>query len=249
MRTFPAMLALLFVVPLAAGCPGGSEVVDSGGDLDSGAIDAPRNDDGGSGDDGGTADDGGSADDGGTADDGGSAPDGGTADDGGSAPDGGTVTDAGPGSCTSNADCPIRGAYCAHEDGMCDAVGRCEREPLTCPRIIDPVCGCDGVDYTNPCLAAQAGVSVASSGMCGTTTCDLRARTGCCFEPGDCGRGTVCTGEPVCRAMSEGSCETAPAAGECWSDDDCARGTTCEGAITCPCMLRCTIPPRPGTCR
>ena len=60
--------------------------------------------------------------------------------------------------------------YCAYEEGACkktaDASGTCKPKPEMCPMIEAPVCGCDGKTYSNSCVAATHGVSVASKGAC-----------------------------------------------------------------------------------
>jgi hypothetical protein len=36
----------------------------------------------------------------------------------------------------------------------------------SCPQIYSPVCGVNGISYSNSCLATQAGVAVAHVGLC-----------------------------------------------------------------------------------
>lgn len=66
--------------------------------------------------------------------------------------------------CTSDADC-AGAQYCAHT-GCGELPGTCEARPDACPYYLAPVCGCDGNEYSNPCLAASAGVNVAGEGPC-----------------------------------------------------------------------------------
>lgn len=68
-----------------------------------------------------------------------------------------------PGSCLAGSFCK-RGIAAAC--GAFDAAGACAKIPTTCPRLLDPVCGCDGVDYVNPCEADKVSVSVKSAGAC-----------------------------------------------------------------------------------
>ena len=62
------------------------------------------------------------------------------------------------------------GLYCQHPAGVClntaDAQGRCTPRPQVCTRIYQPVCGCDGRTYGNPCEAAAAGTSIGHTGRC-----------------------------------------------------------------------------------
>jgi len=68
--------------------------------------------------------------------------------------------------CTSNAQCPSE-YYCAGEG--CGTPGGCaviDTAARGCGELFDPVCGCDGVGYTSPLCALQAGTRVASKGAC-----------------------------------------------------------------------------------
>jgi hypothetical protein len=82
------------------------------------------------------------------------------------ATDGGSSGDAAPGQpCQSNATC-APGSFCLTPDGSCASTGTCTLLPATCPTTNDPVCGCDGNPYQNPCLCNKAGQSVGSHAAC-----------------------------------------------------------------------------------
>lgn len=251
-----ALATLLALSAVACGDDGGP--ADSGS-VDSGPVDSGEASDGGTGDSS-TGDSGGA--DGGqdaatdAAADGAtdaSVTDGGADASADAAADGGGGVDAATGGCTRSADC-ARSEYCKTVDGMCGAAGTCD--PIggpICPRVLDPVCGCDGVTYNNPCLATVAGMSIDTVGACpAVPVCGIRPRGGCCFEDDQCsssvGRVARCEGA-VCTAGSEGVCVETPAAGRCWGDTDCTRGRTCVGASLCPCGAMCFAPDSPGTCR
>lgn len=50
--------------------------------------------------------------------------------------------------------------------GAADGLGTCKPVPNACTDHIEPVCGCDGEDYFNPCEANAAGTAVAYAGEC-----------------------------------------------------------------------------------
>lgn len=68
---------------------------------------------------------------------------------------------------TSGGPLPVCGSsseYC--QVASCANTGTCAARPTGCFTIFDPVCGCNGVTYSNPCEAARAGVSVRRKGRC-----------------------------------------------------------------------------------
>ncbi len=60
--------------------------------------------------------------------------------------------------------------YCDWADadicGGADAMGVCKPRPTTCDGSYDPVCGCNGTTYPNPCMAYGAGTDVYYKGTC-----------------------------------------------------------------------------------
>jgi hypothetical protein len=64
------------------------------------------------------------------------------------------------------------GKYCDFGDGRCPAPGSsgiCALKPTGCDFTYAPVCGCDGKTHPNACEAHSSGVTIASTGECGTT--------------------------------------------------------------------------------
>ncbi len=72
---------------------------------------------------------------------------------------------SGPGPCSDNSDCGSA-AFCLRPPGRCAGEGACRNRPEVCTEEFNPVCGCDGVTYSNGCNAAAAGVSIARNGSC-----------------------------------------------------------------------------------
>lgn len=65
--------------------------------------------------------------------------------------------------------CPD-GLLCDLPEGECqsaDLQGLCVPEPEVCTEQFEPVCGCDGMTYTNDCFRLMAGVQKDHDGECG----------------------------------------------------------------------------------
>lgn len=125
-----------------------------------------------------------------------------------------TIPSGGP--CTSNAECNAND-YCAKAEGDCAGIGTCQPRPPACPALFAPVCGCDGITYTNACIAAKDGAtSVGSQGAC-----PCEAAGGACSTHADCCTGNFC---------SAGTCQQCKAAGTpCGAQIECCSGTCTNG--------------------
>ena len=88
-----------------------------------------------------------------------------------------------------------------------DAGGRCAPIPSGCTKELNPVCGCDGKDYSNPCMAAAAGVNVAKTGACASEgTCSCGKTQYCDYATGCSGAGTCWTRPELCPGIYDPVC-------------------------------------------
>ncbi len=96
-------------------------------------------------------------------------------------------------------------------DAMCGATDRpgvCRDVVDFCPEIYDPVCGCDGRDYSSACHAAQHGISVASEGTCPRTDQGVGEACGGLL-------GLTCQDHLFCNFDERAMCGWADATGTC----------------------------------
>lgn len=92
--------------------------------------------------------------------------------------------------------CPL-GGFCELPPGTCssaDLAGTCMATTSNCPRVLRPVCGCDGETYPNDCLRRAYRVQKSHDGACGKR----------CARHADCGPGDACVPPPgACRGRGE----------------------------------------------
>ncbi|MBW2390237.1 MAG: hypothetical protein JRG89_17680, partial [Deltaproteobacteria bacterium] len=87
------------------------------------------------------------------------------------------------------------GEICHFAAGVCEKflVGSCVKDPVSCPDIVKPVCGCDDVTYDNGCIAARKGAPLAHRGACegevqcgGDSSMECVDDEACYVKPGNC---------------------------------------------------------------
>jgi Kazal-type serine protease inhibitor domain len=153
------------------------------------------------------------------------------------------VAGTGGTSCTSPSGCATA-QYCDFSNNRCTgAFGSCQARPQGCTANVDPVCGCDGVVYSNACLAAAAGTDISDLGGCtppaGTFACGPRF----------CMRGTQFCEARVGGAVTNPgayACQTLPAG--CGGTPTCAclqgasQCTTCTVSNSCDATISCMFP-------
>jgi len=126
--------------------------------------------------------------------------------------------------CGANAFCdyPIA-SYC----GRGDRGGTCRPIPEACSADYAPVCGCNGLSFSNACLAAAAGVSVVREGAC------LAGLGGRCNDATACGADLVCEGIAGEGSERYGFCRPAASVPGYWetctSEGECNDGLSCFG--------------------
>jgi hypothetical protein len=134
--------------------------------------------------------------------------------------------DADQQACGGAAGSCIDAEFCKRPVGACasDAAGVCQPDPVSCSATVDPVCGCNGVTYSNACVADALGVTVASEGACeAPVACD--GSTGV-----TCLTGEFCQhADGACGTENTGTCEDTPLLCDPTSDPVCG----CDG-ITYP---------------
>ena len=144
----------------------------------------------------------------------------------------GPVGSCGPGGAVATCQ---TGLFCHYTEGQyCGEVagpGECSQQPTVCTKEWAPVCGCDGRNYSNDCVAHSHGVSIRHRGLCQDAGQAATGAVGAkCGVKGaaDCSTGLFCEypAAAECGATNKpGKCQPRPQA--CTADYNPVCG--CDG--------------------
>ena len=121
-----------------------------------------------------------------------------------------------------------------------------------CPTVFDPVCGVDGADYSNSCVAGCSRMKVACKGTCPCKDEPDPEPVDCCleFEQECCGKGCLPPGAQTLVACGESQCTCdkppapvpEPGPGECCGEGFKCCGTGPGGCLPdgTPTLVACT---------
>lgn len=154
-----------------------------------------------------------------------------------SGPCAGVAAGVAPGTCGpggATATC-TEGSFCNYSEaqycGEASGPGQCTQTPTVCTKEWAPVCGCDGRNYSNDCVAHSHGAPIRHRGLCQAAAAATAGAVGAkCGAPGHggCATGLFCKypKDAKCGATDKpGTCQPRPQACTAEYDPVCA----CDG--------------------